>query len=273
MRFIASPTNASERPFSGRRLFSFAFVLRRSYRIDMSVSGQARDAALASERGPRARMRRHMLSTAIRLMQDGFVPSVSDVAEAAEVSRATAYRYYPSQAALVQAVVDEALGPILAWRSTGDDAEQRVSELLGFAFPRMLEYEATHRAALSQALDQWIRRQAGTLGPEPRIVRGNRRGLLRGALAPLSKQVPAQTFDKLTQSLSLIFGIEAIIVLKDIWGMDDDDVREVAEWAAQALVAAAVAEASTGKRAGNVQTIKKNAAGKPRATRARRKAA
>ena len=31
----------------------------------------------------------------------------------AEVSRATAYRYFPSQAALVQAVVDEALGPIL----------------------------------------------------------------------------------------------------------------------------------------------------------------
>src|ERR1700752_4988663 len=129
MRFIASPTNASERSFYGRRLFSFAFVLRRSYRIDMSVSGQARDAALASERGPRARMRRHMLSTAIRLMQDGFVPSVSDVAEAAEVSRATAYRYYPSQAALVQAVVDEALGPILAWRSDNDDADRRGSAL------------------------------------------------------------------------------------------------------------------------------------------------
>ena len=109
-----------------------------------------------------------MLETAIRLMQDGFVPSVSDVAEAAEVSRATAYRYFPSQAAMVQAVVDEALGPILAWRSAEKDAERRVAELLGFAFPRMLEYEATHRAALSQALDQWARRQAGTLGGEAR---------------------------------------------------------------------------------------------------------
>ena len=65
-------------------------------------------------------MKRHMLATAIRLMQDGFIPSVSDVAEAAEVSRATAYRYFPSQAAMVQAVVDEALGPILAWHSDGD---------------------------------------------------------------------------------------------------------------------------------------------------------
>ena len=75
----------------------------------MSVSGQVREQSETVERGPRARMRRHMLSTAIRLMQDGFVPSVSDVAEAAEVSRATAYRYFPSQAAMVQATVDEAL--------------------------------------------------------------------------------------------------------------------------------------------------------------------
>jgi AcrR family transcriptional regulator len=192
-------------------------------------------------------MKRHMLGTAIRLMQDGFVPSVSDVAEAAEVSRATAYRYFPSQATMVQAVVDEALGPILAWRSGEKEAEDRVSHLLGFAFPRMLKYEATHRAALSQALDQWARRQAGTLGAEARIVRGNRKALLREALAPLSRQVGAQTFDKLAQSLSLIFGIEAIIVLKDIWGIADDEVRVVAQWAAHALVAAAVAEASSGK--------------------------
>src|SRR3954465_4248254 len=129
MRFIASPTNQAK--------IRFAFVLRRSYRIDMSVSGQAQERPPAAERGPRARMKRHMLATAIRLMQDGFIPSVSDVAEAAEVSRATAYRYFPSQATMVQAVVDEALGPILAWRSEAKEAGDRVNELLDFAFPRM----------------------------------------------------------------------------------------------------------------------------------------
>jgi len=185
-----------------------------------------------------------MLATAIRLMQDGFIPSVSDVAEAAEVSRATAYRYFPSQAAMVQAVVDEALGPILAWRSGDDDADKRVADLFAFAFPRMLEYEATHRAALSQALDQWTRRQAGTLGSEARIVRGNRRKVLRDALTPLEKKLGRQTFDKLAQSLSLIFGVEAIIVLKDIYKLDDTEVRDVAQWAAHALVGAAMAEAS-----------------------------
>jgi len=37
-------------------------------------------------------MQKVMRDTAVRLMQGGHVPSVSDVAEAAEVSRATANR-------------------------------------------------------------------------------------------------------------------------------------------------------------------------------------
>src|SRR6187402_1434443 len=205
----------------------------------MDVSETDRQPSPA-ERGPKARTRKLMLETAISLMQQGQTPSVSAVAEAAEVSRATAYRYFPSQAAMVLAVVDEALGPVLAWRSEGKDAGERVTELFDFAFPRMLQYEATHRAALSQALDQWARRQAGTLGGEARIVRGNRRALLREALAPLAGRLDSQTFDKLAQSLSLIFGIEAIVVLKDIWGIDDEAVQDVALWAARAFVAAAV---------------------------------
>lgn len=207
-------------------------------------------------------MRRHMLATAIRLMQDGLIPSVSDVAEAAEVSRATAYRYFPSQAAMVQAVVNEALGPILAWRSDADDADRRVQELFSFAFPRLLEYEATHRAALSQALDQWTRRQAGAFGPdEAPIVRGNRRDLLQEALAPLRGKFDGQTIDKLARSLSLIFGMEAVIVLKDIWDLDDAEVRETALWAAHALVAA-----TTGSTApsSEEQSSETGAAARPR---------
>ncbi len=233
----------------------------------MSVSGQEQGlgrAAAAAERGPRARMKRHMLDTAMRLMQGGVVPSVSEVAEAAEVSRATAYRYFPSQAAMIQAAVDEALGPILAWTSESSDAEHRVTELLSFAFPRMESFEATHRAARLLALDQWTRRQAGTLGAEPPVVRGNRKGLLREAVAPLRGEVGRPAFDKLTQSLSLIFGIEAIIVLKDIWGLEGDEARRVALWAARALVRAAAAEASSVER---IRTAPRSASAAPRSRR------
>jgi AcrR family transcriptional regulator len=208
----------------------------------MHVSRQAEQNAIP-ETGPRARTRRLLLDTAMQLMQAGRVPSVTDVAEAAAVSRATAYRYFPTQAALVQAAVDEALGPILKWRSELPEAEARVAELLAFGYPRIDAFEATLRAALLQAMDQWSRRRAGTLGNEAPILRGNRKELLASALAPLRGRIGAREFDRLRQAISLIFGTEAFVVLKDIWGLDGAKAQEVAQWSARALVRAAVAEA------------------------------
>lgn len=180
-----------------------------------------------------------MLETASRLMQSGATPSVSEAAEAAGVSRATAYRYFSSQAALIQAVVDEGLGPILTWTSRSKDAVSRVDELITTSLPRIEAYEATFKAALKLSLDHWARRQAGTLGEEPRFTRGHRKALLKDAIAPLRDRLSAAQFDRLAQALSLVFGVEVLIVLKDIWGLDSGETQSVARWAATALVEAA----------------------------------
>ncbi|MDX8515258.1 TetR/AcrR family transcriptional regulator [Mesorhizobium captivum] len=202
----------------------------------------------AAEKGPRARTRRLMLETATRLMQAGVTPSVSEVAEAAEVSRATAYRYFPSQAALVQAVVDEGLGPILTWKSVSTDPERRVAELFATAMPRIEAFEATFKAALKLSLDQWAQRQAGTLGTEPAFKRGHRVDLLKDAIAPLKGQLKPRQFKRLAQALSMMFGVEVLIVLKDIWGLESRDMMSVADWAAGALVRAAIAESEAKAR-------------------------
>jgi AcrR family transcriptional regulator len=194
-------------------------------------------------RGARARTMNHMLETACRLMQRGETPSVSEVAEAAGVSRATAYRYFPSQAALVQAVVNEALGPILSWSSRSDDADTRITELLASSMPRILEYESTFKAALKLSLDQWARRQAGTLGAEPAFRRGHRVDLLQTAIAPLRKTLSPKAFSRLAKALSLTYGLEVLIILKDLWGLEAEEVQEVAVWAGRALVRSAIAEA------------------------------
>ncbi|UWU13178.1 TetR/AcrR family transcriptional regulator [Rhizobium sullae] len=211
----------------------------------MDVSRQQNETARTAERGPRARTRKLMLETATRLMQSGITPSVSEVAEAAEVSRATAYRYFPSQAALVHAVVDEALGPILDWSSDSPDAHTRVADLLATAMPRIDEFEATFKAALKLSLDQWAQRQAGTLGNEPLFTRGHRVGLLESATAPLQGTVPPESRERLAQALSLVFGVEVLVVLKDIWGLTSENAQSVAEWAAKALVEAAIREAGS----------------------------
>jgi AcrR family transcriptional regulator len=204
----------------------------------MHVSRQS-VAPVETDKGPRARTRRLMLETASRLMQSGATPSVSEAAEAAGVSRATAYRYFSSQAALIQAVVDEGLGPILTWTSKAEDAAKRVDELIATSLPRIETYEATFKAALKLSLDQWARRQAGTLGEEARFTRGHRKDLLKDAIAPLRNRLPAAEFDRLAQALSLVFGVEVLIVLKDIWGLGSVETQAVARWAAAALVQAA----------------------------------
>jgi AcrR family transcriptional regulator len=180
---------------------------------------------------------RLMLETAIGLMQDGQSPSISDVAQAAGVSRATSYRYFSSQAALVNAVVDAALGPILDWRPESPHAHERVAELMKVSLRRIGEFEATFRAALKLSLDQWARARAGTLGGEAPLNRGHRVELLRDAVAPLRGAASEQDLDRLAKGLSLVFGIEAFVVLKDIWKLEQDDVEETINWVAQALIA------------------------------------
>lgn len=189
-----------------------------------------------------------MLDAAIALMQSGMTPSVTGVAETAGVSRATAYRYFPSQAALVHAVVDEALGPILEWAPNNGSAGARVADLLATAMPRIEEFEATFKASLRLSLEQWAQRRAGTLGSEPQFTRGHRVDLLMNATAPLAARLTPDQHLRVAQALSLVFGVEVLNVLKDIWGLSSHEAQNVAQWAARALIGAAEAEATSGQK-------------------------
>lgn len=209
----------------------------------MSVSSTIRSSSETAPKGARARTRRLMLQTAVELMQHGKTPSVTEAAEAAGVSRATAYRYFPSEAALVHAVVDEALGPILEWTPTDGDAEERVTDLLETSMPRIEEFEATFKSALRLSLEQWSKRQAGTLGGEPQFTRGHRVDLLLEATKPLADKLSEQEHQRLAQALSLIFGLEVLNVLKDIWGLSSEESLSVARWSVHALVSTAEREA------------------------------
>ena len=65
---------------------------------------------------------------------------------------------------------------------------------------------------------------------------GHRIGLLRDAISPLADRLPAAAFDRLAKALSLLFGIEAVIILKDIWGVQEEEVTELLLWAADLLI-------------------------------------
>lgn len=197
--------------------------------------------------GPRARMRKTLLDAAQQLMAQGVTPSVAELAEHARVSRATAYRYFPSQSALIAAVVDESLGPILAWDSSAPDAAARVDELLRFAYPRLESHEAPLRAAIMVSLQQHAEASAGKAGPEPRLVRGHRVDILKRAIAPLAAELTPAQQERVAQALSLVYGTEVFLVLKDIWKLELAEITDVVRWTANAIIKQALSE-TAGKK-------------------------
>jgi AcrR family transcriptional regulator len=199
-------------------------------------------------RGVRAATFHLLLDTAMELIREaGHVPSVAEVAQRSKVSRATAYRYFTSRSALIAAVMDASLGPLRGFSSTHADGPSRVRDVFEKTFPRFREFEAPMRAAVQLSLEQWARERAGLLEEEP-YRRGHRVRILGNAIAPLAEALPAAAHLRLHQALTVVYGIETWVILKDIWGLSDRAVERVALWMADALVAAALAEAPADRK-------------------------
>ncbi|HDL8087932.1 TPA: TetR/AcrR family transcriptional regulator [Yersinia enterocolitica] len=190
----------------------------------------------------RARTRRLLIDAAMSMYEQGAFPSITEVANAAQLSRATAYRYFPTQSALVSAMVDESLGPILAWQPTQPDARQRIAELLSFAYPRMLQHEGVLRAALHLSLQQWADNRSNP-NNEEKLIRGNRKRLLKLAVEPLEGKLTPAALQRVIHAFSLIYGSEVFMVLKDIWHLDDAGIQDVTQWMGKAILLQAETDA------------------------------
>ena len=105
--------------------------------------------------------------------------------------------------ALIQAAVDEALGPILAWKSDSEDAEERVTATgdLRVSAHGELRGDAEGGAAAG----------AGPVGAQARRARwatrrrwcaGIASACFHSAVAPLKGKLPGKGFERLTQALS-----------------------------------------------------------------------
>lgn len=190
------------------------------------------------------RTRNQLLEAASSLIGElGHVPAIREVAEAAGVSRATAYRYFPSRSRLIAAVVDSSLGPVRRFESQLQDVDSRVVELFGTTFVRFREFEPQMRSALQLSLEHAALEAAGRL-EEDRYRRGYRIDILRRTFAPLRRTMPARSVDRLCKAMSLLFGIEPYVVLKDIWNCDNEEVCQIALWMARALLRQAQQEAA-----------------------------
>ncbi len=197
-----------------------------------------------SARGHRGRVFRRLLDEAVRLVRRGRIPSVAEVAQSAGVSRATAYRYFPSRSKLVSAVIAEALAPVRRAVPQEGDAKQRLHELLDRTYSRFHEYEPHMRAALQLALEHQSLEAAGLLEEEP-FRRGQRTEILATTIAPLKGEAESEEdYQRLLRALAVVYGIEPMVILKDICGASDRETEAVVRWMMDALVDAALREST-----------------------------
>ncbi len=176
-----------------------------------------------------------ILDAADRLMAQGATPSVSEAAEAAGVSRATAYRYFPTQGALLHAMVRRAVGGSVAGlEAPSDDISARVSEVARSLSMDVRDYEHQFRALLWQMLAAWL---AGRRGEAPEdLPRGGRIAPIEAAVEPIRADFAEDDLLRLVQALSMLIGIEGWVVLRDMWHLDETAAMETVDVAVRWLV-------------------------------------
>lgn len=194
------------------------------------------------------RTRKDLLRAAARLLAEGKTPTMEEVAEAALVSRATTYRYFPNvEALLVEAALDTAVPDPQTLFADADstDPEERVDRAEAALHEMAFGNEVPLRLMLVQSMQQALK---GSDGSVP--IRQNRRiPLIEAALRPVRGRLAPEAYDRLCAALAVIFGTESMVVFRDVLRTDADRAREVKSWAVKALVRAALAESQTASAA------------------------
>ena len=193
----------------------------------------------------RRRTRAAIVAAAAELLRAGHTPSMTEVAEAADVSRRTAYLYFPTIEQLLldatvgmlsQTRVDEA---IEAADTPDGDATERVAAMIWALGDVSAETMALGRSLIRLTVEAPPAAGDGATAPR----RGYRRiAWVERSLEPLRDQLDPAAFERLVSALAMVVGWEALVVLQDLRGLAPGDQVETSLWAAGALIRAALDE-------------------------------
>lgn len=194
----------------------------------------------ASEKKTRPRQtertRRALIAAADEMFAEGQVPTVAAVAERADVGRATAYRYFPTQEALLLETTflgdSDALRSLPELTRESEEPAEGVAEAVRRGAEWTLEREARLRMVLRASLD-----------PASDASRpARRRGYIEALLEPIESRLSPDARERLTGALTLLFGIDPIISLADNSDIPRERIPDVLAWTARQLVDAALEE-------------------------------
>lgn len=193
----------------------------------------------------RLRTRKDLLEAGARLIKSGRTPTLEKVAEEALVSRATAYRYFPSIESLLLEAPLDGLVPSpesLFTDNASLDPAERVDRAEAALHEMCYRNEAQLRALLAASLQ----RPRGATEQDSPVRQNRRTPLIEAALAPARDRLPPADYQRLCAALAMLFGIESMVVSRDVLELDEAEARRVKSWAVRALVHAALAQSPSG---------------------------
>lgn len=202
--------------------------------------------AIISQEGGRINQKRRtraaIVTAAAELLRQGQMPGVAEVADAAAVSRATAYRYFPSQEYLLsEAALNntrEEVDQVLAATDSSAPPEARLDAVVQAIQERTIRQEGGFRALLRLSLEQSFSGSDAQETTDWKRRGGRRLDWIEQALAPVWDALDDRMKERIVGGLSLCMGIEALVVLRDICGFSPNEATEISRWTAQAILRA-----------------------------------
>ena len=185
----------------------------------------------------KSRTRDALLSATRQLLARGEVPTVEKAAAEARVSRATAYRYFPNQRALLMAAHPEIDRESLLGPDPPADLEARLDRVVAEIMRVTLETEPQLRATLRLSLEaDAAHADAGPLRTGRRII------WVRDALSPLHGRVPSAELRRLVYAIAANVGIDTLVWMVDVAGLSREEAVETMRWSSRALLHSALEE-------------------------------
>jgi AcrR family transcriptional regulator len=192
----------------------------------------------AGRTNQKRRTRDSLVAAARALVTAGETPTVEQAAARAQVSRTTAYRYFPSQRDLLVAAHPEVAAGSLLPEPPPADPEARLAAVIDSFTQIVLDSEPQQRTMLRLSLD-------GSPSGEPRadlpLRQGRAIGWIEEALAPLQGRLSAAEVHQLALAIRSAVGIEALVWLTDVGGLSQVEAAQLMRWSALGLLRAAAA--------------------------------
>jgi AcrR family transcriptional regulator len=184
------------------------------------------------------RTRTALVAAARTRVAAGLTPTVEEAAADAGVSRTAAYRYFPNQRALLMAAHPETAARSLLPDDPPTTADARLDAVVE-AFTRLIvDTELQQRTMLRLSLEATAAERAALPLRQGRAI-----GWIEEALAPLSDRLSRQQIHQLALAVRSAVGIEALVWLTDVAGLDREDAVALMCWSARAMLHAAVSVA------------------------------